>query len=82
MAKWTAAGKTVVQVLATRGEAGIDSMDPAECARIRTEERSHKLYFDNLGADFDPGSFLTGMAEQTGAAAGVAHAIAFELLRL
>lgn len=39
VAKWTAAGKTVVQVLATRGEAGIDGMDPAESARIRTAEQ-------------------------------------------
>ncbi|WP_034483201.1 PIG-L deacetylase family protein [Actinomadura oligospora] len=39
VAKWTAAGKSVVQVLATRGEAGIDSMEPAEVMRIRTAEQ-------------------------------------------
>ncbi|WP_119731239.1 PIG-L deacetylase family protein [Thermomonospora amylolytica] len=39
IAKWTAEGRTVVQVLATRGEAGIDGMDPAEAARIRTDEQ-------------------------------------------
>lgn len=39
IARWTAAGKEVIQVLATRGEAGIDAMDPAEAARIRTGEQ-------------------------------------------
>ncbi|HEX2315877.1 MAG TPA: PIG-L family deacetylase [Thermomonospora sp.] len=39
IAKWTAAGKTVVEVLGTRGEAGIDGMDPAETARVRSAEQ-------------------------------------------
>jgi LmbE family N-acetylglucosaminyl deacetylase len=39
LARWTAQGKTVTEVLATRGEAGIDGMEPAEAARIRTEEQ-------------------------------------------
>lgn len=39
LARWTAQGKSVVEVLATRGEAGIDSLDPAESARVRTEEQ-------------------------------------------
>ncbi|GLW66740.1 GlcNAc-PI de-N-acetylase [Actinomadura rubrobrunea] len=39
VAKWTSQGKTVVQVLATRGEAGIDAMDPDTVARIRSEEQ-------------------------------------------
>ncbi|MFI0448767.1 PIG-L deacetylase family protein [Actinomadura sp. 6N118] len=39
VAKWTAQGKTVVEVLATRGEAGIDSMDPDDVRAIRTEEQ-------------------------------------------
>lgn len=39
IARWTAAGKTVTQLLATRGEAGIDSIDPAEVARIRSAEQ-------------------------------------------
>lgn len=37
-ARWTDQGKEVVYVLATRGEAGIDSMAPHECARIRSNE--------------------------------------------
>jgi LmbE family N-acetylglucosaminyl deacetylase len=39
LARWTAQGKTVVEVLATRGEAGIDGMDPTEAARVRTAEQ-------------------------------------------
>ncbi len=39
LARWTAQGKTVVQVLATRGEAGIDGIEPVECARLRTDEQ-------------------------------------------
>jgi LmbE family N-acetylglucosaminyl deacetylase len=204
IAKWTAAGKTVVEVLGTRGEAGIDTMDPAETARIRTGEqiaaarlvgvetvefldhpdgmleyglplrrdiarairrhrpqvvvtgnfretwpggegfnmadhrvfglavadavrdaanrwvfgdlaeepwrgvrftlvanspqarhyvdvtghlaagvaslKAHRVYFDRLGRDFDPEAFLTGVCEQAGRQAGVAHAMPFELI--
>src|SRR5688572_467868 len=39
IARWTAEGKTVVEVLATRGEAGIQSMDPAEVGPIRSAEQ-------------------------------------------
>jgi LmbE family N-acetylglucosaminyl deacetylase len=39
VARWTSQGKTVRYLLATRGEAGIDSMDPAEAARVRTAEQ-------------------------------------------
>lgn len=41
VAKWTAAGKAVNYFLLTRGEAGIDSMDPAETGPLReAEERA------------------------------------------
>jgi LmbE family N-acetylglucosaminyl deacetylase len=41
IAKWTAAGKEVRYALVTRGEAGIDGMNPHECARVReAEERA------------------------------------------
>ncbi|WP_018656796.1 PIG-L deacetylase family protein [Actinomadura flavalba] len=205
VAKWTAAGKHVVEVLATRGEAGIDSMDPEEVAAVRTEEQiaaaravgvetveflgfpdgvleyglplrravagairrhrpdvvlsvnfretfagggfnmadhrafglavldgvrdaanrwvfrdldldpwpgvrfvlfggspearhhvdvtghleagvasleAHRVYFANLGQDFDPRAFLTGMCEPAGAAAGVELAVPFELIEM
>ena len=39
LARWTGQGKTVVQVLATRGEAGIARMEPSETARVRTAEQ-------------------------------------------
>lgn len=39
IARWTAQGKTAVELLATRGEAGIATMEPADTARIRTAEQ-------------------------------------------
>lgn len=39
VAAWTRAGKHVAYLLLTRGEAGIDSMPPEECARVRTAEQ-------------------------------------------
>ncbi|CAL9407362.1 MULTISPECIES: PIG-L deacetylase family protein [Streptomyces] len=39
VAEWTAGGKEVVYVLATRGEAGIDTMEPGEAARVREAEQ-------------------------------------------
>lgn len=203
VAKWTGQGKTVVEVLATRGEAGIDSMDPDEVRELRTAEQveaarrvgvrtvefldfqdgvleyglplrralaaairrhrpevvlsvnfretfpggpfnmadhrvlglavadairdaanrwvfrdlgldpwqgvrfalfggspqpthyvdvaghleagvqsllAHKVYFSNLGAEFDAAAFLTGAAEEGGRAAGVEHAMTFEMI--
>jgi LmbE family N-acetylglucosaminyl deacetylase len=38
VARWTAAGKWVGYVLATRGEAGIDGMAPDEAGPVREEE--------------------------------------------
>jgi LmbE family N-acetylglucosaminyl deacetylase len=39
VAKWTADGATVNYLLATKGEAGIDGMEPAESARVRESEQ-------------------------------------------
>jgi len=39
LARWSSQGKTVVQVLATRGEAGIDTIEPSEARRLRTQEQ-------------------------------------------
>jgi LmbE family N-acetylglucosaminyl deacetylase len=39
IARWTAAGKHVVYVLVTRGEAGISGIDPVRAAAIREEEQ-------------------------------------------
>jgi LmbE family N-acetylglucosaminyl deacetylase len=39
VARWTDQGKHVAYLLATRGEAGIDGMDPAEAAVVREAEQ-------------------------------------------
>ncbi|MEU5765561.1 PIG-L deacetylase family protein [Streptomyces asoensis] len=39
VAAWTDAGREVVYVLATRGEAGIDTVAPAECGPLREREQ-------------------------------------------
>ena len=39
VARWTGQGKRVAYLLVSKGEAGIDSMDPAECARVRMGEQ-------------------------------------------
>lgn len=39
VARWTSQGKEVSYLLASRGEAGIDSLDPAECAHVREAEQ-------------------------------------------
>ncbi|MFF9201866.1 PIG-L deacetylase family protein [Streptomyces sp. NPDC014986] len=39
IASWTDAGREVVYVLATRGEAGIDSLEPARCGPLREREQ-------------------------------------------
>ena len=38
ISKWTSEGKRVVYLLATRGEAGIDGMDPEQTASVRVQE--------------------------------------------
>ncbi|RKN42519.1 PIG-L deacetylase family protein [Streptomyces hoynatensis] len=39
IAEWTDAGREITYLLVTRGEAGIDGLAPAECARVRTAEQ-------------------------------------------
>lgn len=39
IAAWTDAGREVAYVLATRGEAGIDTLDPATCGPLREREQ-------------------------------------------
>lgn len=38
IARWTAQGKAISYLLASRGEAGIDAIDPAEAAPLREQE--------------------------------------------
>lgn len=39
VARWTGEGRTVAYLLATRGEAGIDTLPPAECGPLREAEQ-------------------------------------------
>ena len=39
IARWTAQGKKIAYVLACRGEAGIDTMEPEVCGPLRVEEQ-------------------------------------------
>jgi LmbE family N-acetylglucosaminyl deacetylase len=39
IAGWTDGGREVAYVLATRGEAGIDTLEPAKCAPLREQEQ-------------------------------------------
>ncbi|WP_214364676.1 PIG-L deacetylase family protein [Pseudonocardia sp. H11422] len=39
VARWTGEGRTVAYLLATRGEAGIDTIPPAECGPLREAEQ-------------------------------------------
>ncbi|OIJ68954.1 PIG-L deacetylase family protein [Streptomyces mangrovisoli] len=39
IAAWTDGGREVTYVLATRGEAGIDTLDPARCGPLREQEQ-------------------------------------------
>ncbi len=39
VARWTAEGRSVAYVLVTSGEAGIDSLSPAECGPLREAEQ-------------------------------------------
>lgn len=39
IARWTDSGKEIAYLLVTRGEAGIDTMEPAEAARVREAEQ-------------------------------------------
>jgi LmbE family N-acetylglucosaminyl deacetylase len=53
IARWTSQGKQIAYLLATHGEAGIDALPPAECAKVReAEERAsaaevgvHEVHF-------------------------------------
>ena len=67
VARWTAQGKEVSYVLATRGEAGIDGMDPEQAAPQREEEQrrsaarvgvSHVEFLGHRDGSVEPGLAL------------------------
>src|SRR5437879_3293967 len=49
VARWTDQGKTVTYLLVTRGEAGIDGLQPSEAAPIR--EREERDGASHVGVD-------------------------------
>jgi LmbE family N-acetylglucosaminyl deacetylase len=53
----------------------VDVTDTIELGIASLQE--HRAYIEGLGNDFDPASFLDGMATQVGEAAGVPKAVAF-----
>ena len=67
VARWTAQGKDVSYVLATRGEAGIDAMAPDRAAPLREEEQrrsaarvgvSHVEFLGHADGSVEPGMAL------------------------
>lgn len=50
VAAWTAEGRTVDYLLATRGEAGIDGMEPARAARVREREQRESAKIVGAGS--------------------------------
>ncbi|PPS73484.1 PIG-L deacetylase family protein [Streptomyces sp. MH60] len=53
VARWTAAGKSVAYLVASRGEAGIDSMAPEKAAEIReAEQRAGAAVVGAAGVEF------------------------------
>jgi LmbE family N-acetylglucosaminyl deacetylase len=61
IARWTGEGRTVVYVLVTRGEAGIDLMDPAEVGPLRAAEEVQSAAIVGVGDV----AFLDGHADGT-----------------
>lgn len=66
LARWTAQGKEVVELLVTKGEAGIDGMPPQECAPVRmAEQRASAAAVGASGVeflDFPDGTLEYGLA--------------------
>jgi LmbE family N-acetylglucosaminyl deacetylase len=67
VARWTGQGKAVSYVLATKGEAGIDGMSPAQAAPLREEEQrrsaarvgvSHVEFLGHADGSVEPGIAL------------------------
>lgn len=61
IARWTSEGRTVVYVLVTRGEAGIDLMDPVQVGPLRSAEEVRSAAIVGV----DEVGFLDGHADGT-----------------
>ena len=75
VARWTRAGKEVVYVLATRGEAGIDGMAPDEAAVVREAEQRDSAQVVGVGTvdflDHPDGMLEYGLALRRDIAAAI-----------
>ena len=75
VAAWTDAGKTVGYLLVTRGEAGIDDLDPVEAAPLRAAEQ--RAACDAVGVetleflDFPDGTLESGLPLRRSIAAAI-----------
>ncbi|MFY7069802.1 PIG-L deacetylase family protein [Nocardiopsis changdeensis] len=61
IARWTRQGKEVTELMVTRGEAGIDSLAPRECAPLRMAEQRASAAV--VGADVEFLDFPDGLLE-------------------
>jgi LmbE family N-acetylglucosaminyl deacetylase len=75
IASWTAAGKDVRYLLASRGEAGIDGVPPVECARLREVEQRRSAELVGVSAveflDHPDGVIEYGIGLRRDLAAGI-----------
>lgn len=75
VAQWTRAGREVSYLLATRGEAGIDGLESAACARLREDEQRASARAVGVTAveflDHADGVIEEGVALRRGIAAAV-----------
>jgi hypothetical protein len=64
VARWTAQGKQVTYLLASRGEAGIDSVRPEDAAPLR--EREERAGASEVGVDVVESSITVTVSSSTG----------------
>ncbi|MBR8741765.1 PIG-L deacetylase family protein [Nocardiopsis sp. MG754419] len=75
--RWTSQGKDVVELLVTKGEAGIDSLDPGACAPVRMAEQHASA--EAVGAatveflDFPDGLLEYGLPLRRALAGAIRH---------
>ncbi|MFD6952522.1 GlcNAc-PI de-N-acetylase [Nocardiopsis sp. TSRI0078] len=75
IARWTGQGKDVVELLVTKGEAGIDGMAPEECAPLRMAEQRASAAAVGAGTveflDFPDGTLEYGLPLRAALAAAI-----------
>lgn len=75
IARWTGQGKDVVELLVTKGEAGIDGIAPEECAPLRMAEQRASAAAVGVAAveflDFPDGTLEYGLPLRAALAAAI-----------